>query len=101
LSKFLAGPLLWLLLTGDIPTAAQVHGLSAELRARADLPAHVIKVLQALPPTAHPMTQLTCAIMAMQTESKFAAAYQARGLLRTSTRPTLNLLLRLRLRASG
>ena len=69
--------ILWLMLTGEIPTEAQVKGLSQELRSRAELPAQVLKVLEALPANTHPMTQLTCAIMAMQTESKFAAAYQA------------------------
>ena len=39
--------LFWLLLTGDIPTKAQVDGLSAEFRKRAEIPAHVIKVPRA------------------------------------------------------
>ncbi len=69
--------LLWLLLTGTLPTEDQVVALSEELRRRADLPDHVLKVLKVLPSHTHPMTQLTCAIMAMQTESKFAAAYQS------------------------
>ena len=68
--------LLWLLLTGNLPTKAQVDGLSKELRSRAHLPAHVIDVLNALPAETHPMTQLSIAIMALQTESKFAKAYQ-------------------------
>jgi len=68
--------LLWLLLTGDVPTKAQVDGLSAELRSRAALPPHVVSVLEALPPGTHPMTQFSIAIMAMQTDSKFAKAYQ-------------------------
>ena len=38
--------LLWLLLTGNLPTKAQVDGLSKELRSRAHLPAHVIDVLK-------------------------------------------------------
>lgn len=67
--------ILWLLLTGELPSKAQVDSLSAELSSRAELPEHVLRVLDALPAKAHPMTQFTCAIMAMQTESKFAAAY--------------------------
>jgi citrate synthase len=65
------------------------EGLSAELRKRAELPAHVIKVLEALPANTHPMTQLTVAIMAMQTESKFAAAYQAGAYNRPLYKPQL------------
>ena len=41
-----------------------MDGLSAEFRKRADIPAHVIKVLEALPSHTHPMTQLTVALMA-------------------------------------
>ena len=67
--------ILWLLLTGELPSKAQVDSLSAELSSRAELPEHVLRVLDALPAKAHPMTQFTCAIMAIQTESKFAAAY--------------------------
>jgi len=44
IEQYLPGPMFRLLLTGDIPTKAQVDGLSAEFRKRAELPAHVIKV---------------------------------------------------------
>ena len=74
--------LLWLLLTGDVPTKAQVEGLSAELRSRAHVPQHVFDVLAALPKHTHPMTQFSVAIMALQTESKFARAY-AEGVHKT------------------
>ena len=67
--------LLWLLLTGDVPTKAQVEGLSAELRSRAHVPQHVFDVLASLPKHTHPMTQFSVAIMALQTESKVARAY--------------------------
>jgi citrate synthase len=70
--------LFWLLLTGEIPTAAQAAAVSAEWRARAALPPHLPAVLAALPPDTHPMTQLCIAIAALQPASKFAAAYQAR-----------------------
>ena len=68
--------LLWLFLTGNMPSKEQVVGLSAELRKRADIPPQVFKVLEALPAKTHPMTQLSCAIMSMQPDSKFARAYQ-------------------------
>lgn len=69
--------LLWLLLTGDLPTPAQAAALSAELGARAGLPAHVGRVLDALPPGTHPMTALGAGVLALQPRSRFAAAYQA------------------------
>jgi citrate synthase len=67
--------LLWLLLTGEVPTPAQVQDLTADLHERAQLPAHVEPLLRSLPKGMHPMTQLVMGIMACQTESKYAKAY--------------------------
>jgi len=74
--------LLWLLLTGEIPTKAQCDGLTAELHSRAKLPAHVEPLIRSLPKGMHPMTQLSIGIMAMQTDSVFAAEY-AKGTSKT------------------
>lgn len=68
--------LLWLLATGEVPTKQQVEALSKDLRARAEVPGVVFDVLNALPASVHPMTQLTSAIMALQTKSEFAKAYE-------------------------
>merc|ERR1711934_728866 len=62
--------LFWLLLTGEIPTEEQVRGLSAEL------PSHVVTLLNNLPSNVHPMTQFASAIAALNSESKFAKAYE-------------------------
>ena len=67
--------LLWLLFTGDIPTAAQVTSVTELLRARSKLPATVQAVLKAMPENTHPMTQFATAVMSLQPGSKFAAAY--------------------------
>lgn len=67
---------LWLLATGEVPTKEQVNALSEDLRSRAKIPGHVFDVINALPKTAHPMTQLTTGIMALQTGSEFAKAYE-------------------------
>jgi len=67
--------LLWLLLTAEVPTKAQVDSLTAELHSRSELPAHVVPLLNALPKDMHPMTQFTIGLNACQTESKFAKAY--------------------------
>ncbi|KIZ03019.1 citrate synthase [Monoraphidium neglectum] len=69
--------LLWLLLTGQIPTKAQAEAVSEELRRRAALPDYVKRVLEALPADAHPMTQFAAGILALQPESQFAKAYEA------------------------
>ncbi len=69
--------LFYLLLTGELPTEANVKEVSAEWSQRADLPAHIYKVLDAMPKTAHPMTQFSAGIVALQTESIFAEKYRA------------------------
>jgi len=65
----------WLLLTGDIPTQAQVSALSEDWANRADLPPHVLSMLKCFPRTLHPMAQFSAAITALNSESKFAKAY--------------------------
>jgi citrate synthase len=67
---------LWLLLTGEVPTKEQVDTVTADLRSRSKVPGHVFDVINAFPVTAHPMTQLTAGVMALQTESEFAKAYE-------------------------
>ena len=69
--------LLWLLLTGEIPTQQQVADVTADLHARAKLPAHVETMIKHFPKGMHPMTQLSSAVLAMQPSSKFAKAYQS------------------------
>jgi len=67
--------LFWLLLTGDIPTEAQVRALSKEWASRAALPSHVVTMLNNFPENVHPMSQFAAAITALNSESKFAKAY--------------------------
>ena len=67
--------LFWLLLTGEVPTKAQADALTAELHSRAKLPAHVEPMIRAFPKGMHPMTQLSSAILALQTDSVFAREY--------------------------
>lgn len=73
----------WLLMTGEIPTKAQVDNLSKEWAAHADLPQHVVQMLNNFPETLHPMSQFSAAITAMNSESKFAKAY-AQGVPKSS-----------------
>ena len=65
-----------LLLTGEIPTEAEVEEIRAAWRRAEALPDQVIRVLEAMPRTTHPMTQLSLGLMAMQPDSIFVARYR-------------------------
>jgi len=92
--------LFWLLVTGEVPTQEQVAGggcgwgaagppprgsaphappqvswLSREWARRAALPSHVVTMLDNFPTNLHPMSQLSAAVTALNSESKFARAY--------------------------
>ncbi|EFX90150.1 hypothetical protein DAPPUDRAFT_299958 [Daphnia pulex] len=67
--------LFWLLITGDVPNEAQVKSLSKEWASRADLPSHVVTMLNNFPANLHPMSQFSAAITALNSESKYAKAY--------------------------
>ncbi|XP_071955171.1 citrate synthase, mitochondrial-like isoform X2 [Antedon mediterranea] len=67
--------LFWLLCTGDVPTQQQTDAISKDWALRADVPPHVVQMLNNFPNTLHPMSQFSAAITAMNSESKFAKAY--------------------------
>ncbi|HMN89152.1 MAG TPA: citrate (Si)-synthase, eukaryotic [Saprospiraceae bacterium] len=69
--------LFWLMLTGEVPTEAEVEWLQNEWRQRSEVPNYVFQVLDTLPAETHPMTQFTVAINAMQNDSIFAQRYAA------------------------
>jgi len=66
----------YLLLTGDLPTEDDAREVSNQWARRSHVPKHVFDMLDTLPKATHPMTQLSMGILAMQTESVFAAAYR-------------------------
>eukprot|EP00941_MAST-03F_sp_MAST-3F-sp1_P003022 g3022.t1 len=68
--------LIWLLLTGETPTDAQAKSVTEELHERSKLPAHVETMIRNFPKGMHPMTQLSSAVLALQTESVFSEAYR-------------------------
>ena len=68
--------LFWLLMTGQVPTEQQVAWISNEWNERADLPSHVVTMLNNFPSSLHPMAQFSAAIIACNTESHFKAAYE-------------------------
>ncbi|CAE7769435.1 cs, partial [Symbiodinium sp. CCMP2456] len=67
----------WLLLTGEVPTALEVQGLTEELHKRATIPPNVMATIDSLPIETHPMTQLSVSMLALQKDSKFAQKYNA------------------------
>lgn len=67
----------YLLLTGDIPTEAEVLELVDEFKARKHVPQYVFDMLRAMPRDTHPMTMFSAAILAMQRESVFVKQYNA------------------------
>ena len=91
--------LFWLMLVDEIPTKEEVDWLSDEWEKRATIPAHTFDVIESLPLSTHPMTQLSVAILSLQTESVFAKRY-AEGMSKNdywdaSYEDTMNLIAKL------
>ncbi|KAG6818175.1 hypothetical protein H0H87_000080 [Tephrocybe sp. NHM501043] len=74
--EIIAESMLWLLLTGNVPTVEQTRELSKELAEKGELPSFVESLLDSLPTTLHPMTQLGIGVAALNRESSFQAAYE-------------------------
>ncbi len=68
-----------LMLMGELPSEEDVHDITANWQRRSHVPNHVFDAIEAIPKDSHPMTQFVIAIMALQTESKFAERY-AKGM---------------------
>ncbi|MBN1756114.1 citrate (Si)-synthase [bacterium] len=66
----------YLLLTGELPTEADVHEVTEEWKKRRTIPDYVYKILDSLPTDMHPMTQLSTGILALQKESLFSQQYR-------------------------
>jgi citrate synthase len=67
--------LFYLMLIGEVPNQEDVDHVSATWARRSHVPNYVFDVIESFPVSAHPMTQFTAAVLALQTESKFAKAY--------------------------
>jgi citrate synthase len=76
LASKLPEEIFWLLITGQLPDAAELADLQAELRARARVPDYVWAVLHAMPADSHPMTMYSTAILVMERESVFRQKYE-------------------------
>ncbi|MBN1116256.1 MAG: citrate (Si)-synthase [Bacteroidales bacterium] len=69
--------LLYLFLTGDIPTDEEVSEVMDEFSKRRILPKYVYEVIDAFPPNSHPMTIFSTAILTLSRESFFGRKYKA------------------------
>lgn len=69
--------LFYLMLMGDLPTEEDAQSITNIWQRRSHVPNHVFHTIEALPLSAHPMTQFVVAIMALQTESQFSKNYAA------------------------
>ena len=68
---------LYLLLTGDIPTESEVGNVLDELNKRRILPRYVYEMIDAFPCCSHPMAIFSTAILKLHRESFFARKYEA------------------------
>ena len=65
----------YLLCTGELPDREALAGLQQDLRKRAQIPAYVWDVVEAMPIDSHPMTMFSTAILVMESESVFRRRY--------------------------
>lgn len=75
LTEKLPEEILYLLLTGNLPSEAELKDLQADIKNREDVPGYVWDVLDAMPADSHPMTMFNTAILVLQRESVFAKRY--------------------------
>ncbi|MEI6139655.1 MAG: citrate (Si)-synthase [Mariniphaga sp.] len=69
--------LFYLMLLDELPTIEDAEFLSHEWYNRSHVPYHVIKVIEAMPITAKPMTQFSTGIISMATDSIFQKSHRA------------------------
>jgi citrate synthase len=68
--------MLYLLLTGEIPTHEQTEEVRKDLATRSPIPEPVERLMFSLPTAMHPMTQLGIGVMALQPDSQFFRKYR-------------------------
>jgi citrate synthase len=72
--------LVYLLLTGDIPTDAEIKEVAEEFNNRKSVPSYVFDVIKAMPVDTHPMVMFSAAVLSMQRESVFNHQYNSGNL---------------------
>lgn len=75
--NFLPESMLWLLMTGQVPTTEQTRSLSKDLAERGNsLPDATLKIMGTLSNEMHPMTQLSIGLASLSQDSIFAKRYE-------------------------
>ena len=69
--------MIWLLLTGEIPTKSQVSLLQKELISRCYLPSYTTDLLKQVPSNLHPMSQLSIGVLSLGHSSQFEKFYSS------------------------
>ncbi|MFN8257276.1 MAG: citrate (Si)-synthase [Bacteroidales bacterium] len=67
--------LVYLLLTGEIPTESEIKDVAEEFNKRKNVPKYVFDVIKAMPEDTHPMIMFSAAVLSLQRESIFAQKY--------------------------
>jgi len=67
--------LVYLLLTGDIPTDEEIKDVAEEFNNRKNVPQYVFDVIRAMPKDTHPMIMFSSAVLSLQRESVFSQKY--------------------------
>ncbi len=75
LTEKLPEDVLWLMLTGELPSEEESKDLQKEINGRMDVPDFIWNILDAFPKDAHPMTMLSSIITALGNDSKFKSEY--------------------------
>ncbi len=75
LKEKLPEEILYLLITGELPTNDELEDLKNELKIRSTVPDYVWNVLSAMPKDSHPMAMFSLAILSMEKESIFRKRY--------------------------
>jgi citrate synthase len=78
----------YLLWNGDLPTKAQLTDLTRQINSQAALPAHVIKILEALPRNTQPMDALRTACSALSSDDVDLTSNTPEANLRKAVRMT-------------
>jgi len=68
--------ILWLLLTGEMPSDSEIKDFKEELYKRGELTAEEEQMIKSLPKDMHAMTQFSMGVLACQPRSNFMKAYQ-------------------------
>ena len=68
---------LWLLLTGELPSDSEIAGFKEELFRRGELTADEERMIKSFPRDMHAMTQFSMGVLACQPRSHFMQAYKS------------------------